>query len=29
VQGFLYGRAMPVAEFERWLQDRQKLRLIA
>jgi cyclic di-GMP phosphodiesterase Gmr len=29
VQGFLYGRAMPVPEFERWLKDRQKLRLIA
>jgi cyclic di-GMP phosphodiesterase Gmr len=29
VQGFLYGQAMPAAEFERWLQDRQKLRLIA
>jgi cyclic di-GMP phosphodiesterase Gmr len=29
VQGFLYGQAMPTAEFERWLQDRQKLRLIA
>ncbi|MFM0209331.1 cyclic di-GMP phosphodiesterase [Paraburkholderia sediminicola] len=29
VQGFLYGRAMPAAEFERWLQDRQNLRLIA
>jgi cyclic di-GMP phosphodiesterase Gmr len=29
VQGFLYGQAMPVAEFERWLKDRQKLRLIA
>ncbi|MFL9964433.1 cyclic di-GMP phosphodiesterase [Paraburkholderia sediminicola] len=29
VQGFLYGRAMPVAEFERWMQDRQRLRLIA
>jgi cyclic di-GMP phosphodiesterase Gmr len=29
VQGFLYGQAMPAAEFERWLKDRQKLRLIA
>jgi cyclic di-GMP phosphodiesterase Gmr len=29
VQGFLYGHAMPAADFERWLQDRQKLRLIA
>ncbi|WGS52989.1 cyclic di-GMP phosphodiesterase [Paraburkholderia sp. D15] len=29
VQGFMYGQAMPAAEFERWLQDRQKLRLIA
>jgi len=29
VQGFLYGRAMPAAEFERWLHDRQKIRLIA
>jgi cyclic di-GMP phosphodiesterase Gmr len=29
VQGFLYGQAMPAPEFERWLQDRQKLRLIA
>ncbi|BCZ82025.1 cyclic di-GMP phosphodiesterase [Paraburkholderia terrae] len=29
VQGFLYGRPMPAAEFERWLHDRQKIRLIA
>ncbi|MGF6572568.1 cyclic di-GMP phosphodiesterase Gmr [Paraburkholderia sp. GAS333] len=29
VQGFLYGQAMPAAEFERWLKDRQKVRLIA
>ncbi len=29
VQGFLYSQAMPAAEFERWLKDRQKLRLIA
>ncbi len=29
VQGYLYGQAMPAAEFERWLQNRQKLRLIA
>jgi cyclic di-GMP phosphodiesterase Gmr len=30
VQGFLYGQAMPVPQFERWLKDRKKkLRLIA
>jgi len=29
VQGFLYGRPMPAADFERWLHDRQKIRLIA
>jgi cyclic di-GMP phosphodiesterase Gmr len=29
VQGFLYGKPMPAAEFERWLHDRQKIRLIA
>jgi len=29
VQGFLYGKPMPAAEFERWLLDRRKLRLIA
>ncbi|SIT41254.1 modulator of Rnase II stability [Paraburkholderia ribeironis] len=29
VQGFLYGQAMPAPEFERWLQVRRKLRLIA
>ncbi|MFM0080738.1 cyclic di-GMP phosphodiesterase [Paraburkholderia sediminicola] len=29
VQGFLYAQPMPAAEFEQWLRDRQKLRLIA
>jgi len=29
VQGFLYGQPMPAAEFEQWLRERQKLRLIA
>ncbi|MCC8400443.1 cyclic di-GMP phosphodiesterase [Paraburkholderia sp. MMS20-SJTN17] len=29
VQGFLYARPMPAIEFERWLLDRRKLRLIA
>lgn len=29
VQGFLYGKPMPAADFERWLHDRQKIRLIA
>jgi cyclic di-GMP phosphodiesterase Gmr len=29
VQGFLYGKPMPAAEFERWLLDRRRLRLIA
>ncbi|MEX3894373.1 cyclic di-GMP phosphodiesterase [Paraburkholderia sp. BR10954] len=29
VQGFLYARPMPATEFERWLLDRRKLRLIA
>jgi cyclic di-GMP phosphodiesterase Gmr len=29
VQGFLYGRPMPAADFERWLLDRRRLRLIA
>jgi cyclic di-GMP phosphodiesterase Gmr len=29
VQGYLYAHPMPAADFERWLQDRQKLRLIA
>ncbi|CAG4889095.1 cyclic di-GMP phosphodiesterase [Paraburkholderia saeva] len=29
VQGFRYGRPMPAAEFESWLRDRQKIRLIA
>ncbi|MEC5406268.1 cyclic di-GMP phosphodiesterase [Paraburkholderia sp. MPAMCS5] len=29
VQGYLYAHPMPAAEFERWLKDRQKLRLIA
>ena len=29
VQGFRYARPMPVAEFEAWLRDRQKIRLIA
>jgi c-di-GMP phosphodiesterase Gmr len=29
VQGFLYGQPMAAAEFERWVLDRQKVRLIA
>ncbi|MBN3754833.1 cyclic di-GMP phosphodiesterase [Paraburkholderia sp. Tr-20389] len=29
VQGYLYGKPMPAADFERWLHDRQKIRLIA
>ncbi|HVE07960.1 MAG TPA: cyclic di-GMP phosphodiesterase [Paraburkholderia sp.] len=29
VQGFLYGQPMAAAEFERWMLDRQKVRLIA
>jgi cyclic di-GMP phosphodiesterase Gmr len=29
VQGFLYGQPMAAAEFEQWLRDRQKVRLIA
>ncbi|MEM5436312.1 cyclic di-GMP phosphodiesterase [Paraburkholderia diazotrophica] len=29
VQGYLYGKPMPAADFERWLNDRQKIRLIA
>ncbi|MBB5448033.1 MULTISPECIES: cyclic di-GMP phosphodiesterase [unclassified Paraburkholderia] len=29
VQGFLYAKPMPAIEFERWLLDRRKLRLIA
>jgi cyclic di-GMP phosphodiesterase Gmr len=29
VQGFLYGKPMPADQFERWLRDKQKLRLIA
>ncbi len=29
VQGYLYGQPMPAAEFEQWLRDRQKVRLIA
>jgi len=29
VQGYLYSQPMPAAEFERWLVDRQKVRLIA
>ncbi|WP_144109147.1 cyclic di-GMP phosphodiesterase [Paraburkholderia sp. BCC1886] len=29
VQGYRYAPAMPAAEFERWLLDRKKLRLIA
>jgi cyclic di-GMP phosphodiesterase Gmr len=29
VQGYLYARPMPATEFERWLLDRRKLRLIA
>ncbi|ACC74359.1 cyclic di-GMP phosphodiesterase [Paraburkholderia phymatum] len=29
VQGYLYGKPMPAADFERWLHDRQKIPLIA
>jgi c-di-GMP phosphodiesterase Gmr len=29
VQGYLYSQPMPAAEFEQWLVDRQKVRLIA
>jgi cyclic di-GMP phosphodiesterase Gmr len=29
VQGFRYGRPMPAAQFEQWLSERQKIRLIA
>jgi cyclic di-GMP phosphodiesterase Gmr len=29
VQGYLYGKPMPADDFERWLNDRQKIRLIA
>jgi len=29
VQGFLYARPMPAQEFEAWLDDRGRLRLIA
>ncbi|MFC0402763.1 cyclic di-GMP phosphodiesterase [Paraburkholderia rhizosphaerae] len=29
VQGYLYSQPMPAAEFEQWLADRQKVRLIA
>lgn len=29
VQGYRYGRPMPVMEFERWLANRRNIRLIA
>ncbi|TKC92474.1 cyclic di-GMP phosphodiesterase [Trinickia terrae] len=29
VQGYLYGKPMPAAEFEAWLAGRRRLRLIA
>ncbi|WP_233835743.1 cyclic di-GMP phosphodiesterase [Paraburkholderia sp. ZP32-5] len=29
VQGFLYGKPMAAADFERWLLDRRRFRLIA
>ncbi|MDE1181638.1 cyclic di-GMP phosphodiesterase [Paraburkholderia sp.] len=29
VQGYLYAHPMPAAQFEQWLNERQKLRLIA
>ncbi|MDN7797077.1 MULTISPECIES: cyclic di-GMP phosphodiesterase [Burkholderia cepacia complex] len=29
VQGYRYGRPMPVIEFERWLANRPNIRLIA
>src|SRR5690606_5130929 len=28
-QGYLYGRPMPAKEFEEWLVNRKKLRLVA
>jgi c-di-GMP phosphodiesterase Gmr len=29
VQGYLYGKPMPAGEFEAWLANRRRLRLIA
>lgn len=29
VQGYRYGRPMPVIEFEQWLENRPNIRLIA